>query len=274
MPLAQWIDDQPKLLGDTWLDGLEPRKQEEASFHDADREDHRDEKVVEGNRRFYDAADPPRRHLSERVAALSRGSVALDYACGNGKMTLQMAKAGAELAVGIDISETSVRNSIENAAAAGFSSKTRFLQRDCESTQFPDASFDFVLCSGMLHHLDLNRAFPELHRILRPGGRVFCAEALNYNPFIKLYRRMTPQYRTDWEAEHILSMRDVRFAERWFSVENLRFFCMAAPLGALMPSGPLRRAVIGVGHSIDSVLTRTPVVRLWSWQFMFELVKS
>jgi hypothetical protein len=68
-------------------------------------------------------------------------------------------------------------------------------------------------------------------------------------------------------------MKEVRLAAQWFRVENIRFFLMAAPLGALLPSGTLRNTVIAVGHRIDQVMTRIPLLRLWSWQFAFELVK-
>jgi SAM-dependent methyltransferase len=207
----------------------------------------------------------------------SRGApppgIFLDFACGHGAQTIKAAKLGADLAVGIDISATSVRNAAENAAAAGVSGRVRFLQRDCEDTELPADSFSACLCSGMLHHLDLNRAFPELARIMRPGGRVLGVEALGYNPVIQWYRNRTPELRTEWEKKHILTMRDLELAKKWFDVENVRFFLLAAPLATLLPSGPLRRGFSSLGHAVDFVLTRVPGLQLWSWQFTFELVK-
>lgn len=206
-------------------------------------------------------------------AAGRAGRRFLDYACGNGTYSVQAAKAGAALVVGIDISATSVQNAAENSALEGVGSALRFLQRDCEQTQLRSNSFDAALCSGMLHHLDLNRAYPELHRIMASGGRVLCVEALAYNPAIQIYRKLTPSLRTEWESKHILTMREVRLAKRWFRVENVRFFLMAAPLATLLPAGALRRAGLRAGHAADAVLTRVPLVQLWSWQLAFELVK-
>jgi hypothetical protein len=125
----------------------------------------------------------------------------------------------------------------------------------------------------MLHHLDLTRAFPELARIMRPGGRVLCVEALAYNPVIQLYRNRTPELRTAWEKEHILSMREVKFAQQWFDVAKVKFFLMSAPLATFLPAGPVRRAGIAIAHAVDEVVTRIPGLQLWSWQFAFELVK-
>lgn len=262
------------ILGDDWVDKLESRKQEEAAFHDNDREGHRDEiDRATANRRFYAAAQPVAEHLDRWLEARSRGAVFLDFACGNGVTAVRAASLGALLAVGIDISAVSVENAAENAAKAGVADTALFLQRDCEDTGLPDQCFDAVLCSGMLHHLDLARAFPELHRILRPGGRILCVEALAYNPAIQLYRELTPGLRTEWEKRHILGMKEVRFARRWFDVENLRFHLMAAPLATFLPEGFARNFGLRVGHAIDAVLTRIPLLRLWSWQFTFELVR-
>jgi SAM-dependent methyltransferase len=272
--LVAQLEIEPQFLGDQWLEQLEDRKRQEASFHDADRLGHRDEIEREaGNAHWYVAAKPVVRHFREWIARESPGHVVLDYACGAGQAALEFARAGAAITVGIDISEVSVRNATENAEAAGVADRVKFLQRDCEATGLPDASFDRVLCSGMLHHLDLRKAFPELHRILKPGGRILCLEALSYNPLIRWYRRRTPQFRTVWETEHILSLREVRMAQLWFEVENLTFFCFTSPLATLLPSGRLRAAGLAATHAVDAVLTRVPLLRLWSWQFAFELVK-
>lgn len=269
-----WVDSLPQFLGDSWVAELEPRKQEEARFHDADRAGHADEGSDAGNRRFYQAAAPANAYVRSRAASLARNAVCLDYACGNGLPTLDMVRDGAVLAVGIDISAVSVRNATESAAKQGLSDRARFLQRDCENTGLPDRTFDFVFCSGMLHHLDLGRAYPELARIVKPGGRVLCFEALAHNPIIQMYRDRTPQYRTEWESKHILRVQDAQRASDYgFTPTDIRYFCMASPVATLLPSGPIRKAGIAVAHAIDSVLTRTPLVQRWAWMFVFELVK-
>jgi ubiquinone/menaquinone biosynthesis C-methylase UbiE len=271
--LADWIDSQPALLGDQWLQGLESRKQEEAEFHDQFRSLQRAEELDStANTRFYAAFAPVRELVNEWIGRTVPGGSFLDYACGRGDMAIAAARAGAALSVGIDISPVSVRSAAKNSDKAGVSSETRFLQRDCEATGLPDDSFDACLCSGMLHHLDLARALPELHRITAPAGRILCVEALGYNPVIQWYRNRTSELRTAWEKDHILTLREVRFAERWFRVENLRFHLMAGPLGVLAP-GPIRAAAIRLGQGIDRLLTNMPLIQRWSWVFTFELVK-
>jgi ubiquinone/menaquinone biosynthesis C-methylase UbiE len=41
---------------------------------------------------------------------------------------------------------------------------------DIERIDQPDATFDMVLCSHVLEHVDDRRALGEIFRILRPGG--------------------------------------------------------------------------------------------------------
>ena len=61
-----------------------------------------------------------------------------------------------------------------NAGALGLRVGARAC--DAAALPFPDASFDLVLGHAVLHHLpDLERAFGEFNRVLRPGGTLFFA---------------------------------------------------------------------------------------------------
>lgn len=176
------------------------------------------------------------------------------------------AKNGASLALGFDISDVSVQNCREAAQQRGLTN-TRFFQADAENTMLPNDSIDRMICSGKLHHLDLSYAFPEIRRILKPGGKVLAVEALDYNPAIKLYRMMTPDMRTDWEKAHILKLRDLTFADRFFEVRNIRYWHVIGYLGAL--AKPLAKPL----DMIDGTLERIPLLNRMAWTFTFELVK-
>src|SRR3546814_13720576 len=63
---------------------------------------------------------------------------------------------------------------------------------NAEAMDFPDDSFDLVFGSGIIHHLDIDRAFAEIARVLRPGGRAVFVEPPGLNPAIEIYRRLTP----------------------------------------------------------------------------------
>jgi ubiquinone/menaquinone biosynthesis C-methylase UbiE len=51
---------------------------------------------------------------------------------------------------------------------------------DAENLQFPDASFDAVVCFGVFPHLDSRKAaLSQFHRVLKPRGRLIVAHALS-----------------------------------------------------------------------------------------------
>lgn len=273
--LRSRLDGLEAIPDEQWMRGLSERKLKELAFHDRDR-DVDFEKAAKaqdtyekfyGNRKFYSATRRSSTYIDEWVAKNAPDNVFLDYACGKAGTARKAAHMGAALAIGLDISRVSVQRAAQVAAAEGLSANTRFIQADAEDTKLPDQSIDRVFCSGMLHHLDLSYAFPELRRIVKPGGRILAVEALDYNPAIKLYRYLTPAMRTEWERAHILSLRDVRFAERFFDVSSIRFWHVVGYLGALAP------IMLPALDGLDRLLERIPGLQLMAWTFTFELVR-
>jgi ubiquinone/menaquinone biosynthesis C-methylase UbiE len=218
------------------------------------------------NHRFYRTATLSRDYFYGYVQHHARGKIALDFACGDGDVALRAAAAGAELAVGIDISAVSVANARRTAEQRGLADRTFFLRADCENTGLPDSSIDLVICAGVLHHLDVTRAFPEIQRILAPGGRMIALEALDYNPLVKLYRNRNAHQRTEWEKAHILSLKEVRLARQYFAPGEIRYFHLSSIGGVWFPS------LLPVLNGIDRALTRIPGVQLMAWMFTFELL--
>jgi ubiquinone/menaquinone biosynthesis C-methylase UbiE len=96
----------------------------------------------------------------------------LEIGAGTGYFSLNLLQAGVVgEATCTDISPGMVSALGENAQRLGLAVRTA--RADAESLPFGDESFDLVLGHAVLHHLpDLERAFSELHRVLRPGGRI------------------------------------------------------------------------------------------------------
>jgi SAM-dependent methyltransferase len=104
---------------------------------------------------------------------LDRGfSRALEIGAGTGYFSLNLLQAGVVgEATCIDISPGMVAALAENAQRLGL--EVRTARADAGSLPFGGESFDLVLGHAVLHHLpDLARVFAEMHRVLRPGGRI------------------------------------------------------------------------------------------------------
>jgi ubiquinone/menaquinone biosynthesis C-methylase UbiE len=104
----------------------------------------------------------------------------LDYCCGNGGTSIFLAKNGAQT-IGIDISSQSIKNAKENAVQQGVERNLSFLVMHAENLQFDSGYFDLIACHGVLHHLNIQRAYSELARMLKPSGEIICAEPLVHN---------------------------------------------------------------------------------------------
>jgi SAM-dependent methyltransferase len=263
-----------------FLAALDERKRQERQWANFSR-DEQGAQACEGtneqrraNYKWYSTTQVSIEYRDRWLAAHVPGKVFLDYACGNGAETIKAARMGASTAIGLDVSNVSVANGAAAAASEGLDERCVFIEGDCENTELPANSIDVIFCSYMLHHLDLTHAFPELHRILKPGGCILASEALNYNPLIRLYRKWTPELRTEWEKEHILSLRDVRAAKRYFNVGDIRYWHLASVFGAFVRGiPPVFRAAMPVLNGLDRLLLAIPGVQLLAWQFSFELFK-
>ncbi len=117
-----------------------------------------------------------RKALGPPDPALDRGfERSLEVGAGTGYFSLNLLRAGiVREATCTDISPGMVRALNANAQRFGLTVKTA--RADAESLPFAEHSFDLVLGHAVLHHLpDLERAFAEFHRVLKPGGRVVFA---------------------------------------------------------------------------------------------------
>lgn len=122
-----------------------------------------------------------KRRMVERVA-VAPGERALDLACGTGDIAFRLASAGARV-VGLDITPRMIELAVQKGggrqAEGGAREAVEFLVGDMMALPFPDASFDIVTTGyGLRNVPDMAGALREIHRVLRPGGRLF---SLDFN---------------------------------------------------------------------------------------------
>ena len=95
---------------------------------------------------------------------------------------------------GTDISEYLVTRARGQSAHRNFD--MRFSVGDAHHTDFPPEMFDYVFGNGILHHLELDQAYREIARVLKPGGKAYFMEPLLGHPIVQAIRWATPGRRT------------------------------------------------------------------------------
>jgi SAM-dependent methyltransferase len=189
-----------------------------------------------------------------------RGKRVLLYGCGPNNPVAELFEAGAVHVSGIDISDLDIAAANEQARELGYGDRAEFLVADAQSTGFPDDSFDLIIGSAILHHLDVRIALAELRRILAPGGRAVFLEPLAHNPILRLGRRLTPSARTD--DEHPFTVDDWRLCKDEFSNFRHREVELTSiplmPLNLILPRTTQERLAARVKRLDERLLARYP----------------
>ncbi|WP_297548990.1 class I SAM-dependent methyltransferase [Thermococcus sp.] len=97
----------------------------------------------------------------------------LDLGCGAGGFSFLLEDLGFEV-IGVDNSDYML--SLAQSFAKEKGSRVEFVKGDARNLPFEDSSFDYVLFIDNLVHfepLELGKAFREIARVLKPGGKLF-----------------------------------------------------------------------------------------------------
>jgi SAM-dependent methyltransferase len=114
--------------------------------------------------------------------ALGKGAMLTDLACGAGGPGLWVATQSGALLTGIDPSSAGLAEARKRADRVGFAYRARFQQGTFATTGLDSSSADAVLSVDAIQYApDKHDAFREVHRILRPGGRL-AFSAFEVNP--------------------------------------------------------------------------------------------
>lgn len=125
----------------------------------------------------------------------------LDVGCGHGLMLLAAARQlTTGHAIGIDVwsqvdqADNSAEATLENARLEGVLSRVEVLDADARKLPFPDASFDVVLSSFVIHNLsqasDRQQIVQEIARVLRPGGQLRIADIRHTRQYAAVLREL------------------------------------------------------------------------------------
>ena len=109
------------------------------------------------------------------------GSRILEVAPGPGFLAIELAKAGYNEIVAVDISRSFVEIARQNAAREGVGVK--FRMGNAASLPFPGARFDRVVCRAAFKNFSAPLdALREMHRVLKPGGKALIIDLRKDTP--------------------------------------------------------------------------------------------
>jgi SAM-dependent methyltransferase len=154
----------------------------------------------------------------------------------------------------INVSQAELDRGQAHSAELGFACD--FCKMDAHQLEFADQSFDMVFGVAILHHLDFTRAIPEIHRVLREGGKILFVEPLRHNPVARLVRWFTPAARTPDELP--LGRSELRLISRNFAVDNY-YSELFTVIGAMLAKPILKNPINPVTkfcNAIDDRLAR------------------
>lgn len=137
--------------------------------------------------------NPHKEAFRDVFLALGRleGKLVLDAGCGSGEMSIYLAQHKARV-VGVDVSRNLLSFGDVSARTSSVSNRVDFGQMSLYDLAFSDGAFDIVFGSAILHHLDLDRAVPEIARVLKGDGVAVFIEPHDDSELYKLLRRLVP----------------------------------------------------------------------------------
>jgi ubiquinone/menaquinone biosynthesis C-methylase UbiE len=125
------------------------------------------------------------RRVEMLSSALQSGDSVLELGCGTGYFTRELVKKDVQITA-IDISP----ELIEKAKQEIKSENVSFQVQNAYQMDFEIARFDAVIGSSVLHHLEIEKAFSEIYRVLKPGGVIAFTEPNMLNPQIALQKNI------------------------------------------------------------------------------------
>ena len=219
---------------------------------------------------FYKALYNINKDFFSYIEKKATQSQILDFGCGTGLYIERTAKYNPKKIVGIDISEVSINKAKERAKKIGID--VDYYVDNCEKTKFKNDSFDIVYGTGILHHLEFNKCLNEIHRILKSNGSLIFIEPLGTNPFINLYRKLTPNSRS--KDEHPLINKDFEYIRNKFVDMKVKYYGLLTLIFFPFYRLPDQSKFFKFLAKLDQILFKFKIFKLLAWSVLITAKKN
>lgn len=196
-----------------------------------------------------------------------KGDALLDYGCGNGIHSILPAKLGARV-TSIDLSSKSLAIARQRAKKEHVEKQIEFVEMDCERLAFKDRAFDIILDGGTFSSLDLQKAIPELARVLKPSGTLIAIETFGHNPLTNIKRKLNRLLgrRTGWAVNHILKTDDIEFIKQHFTNLQVHYFHLLSLIAFPFLSFTGGKLLLKTLEKIDTLLFKISFLQRYSFK--------
>ena len=198
------------------------------------------------------------------ISNKAKNNVVLDYGCGIGSITEKIAKSQPKKICGIDISDISIDKAKKKSNELNLN--IDYSVDNCESTNFNNETFDLVYGSGILHHLELKVAAKEINRILKKNGEMVFLEPLGINPFINLYRKITPNSRSI--DEHPFIEKDFAYLSSLFNSVKINYYGFFTLVFFLFYKDPKNSWIYKFSYKLDNFIFKINFLKKLAWSVM------
>src|ERR1039458_3527493 len=165
-----------------------------------------------------------------------QGKTLLDFGCGTGETSTQLALFGASV-VGMDISPELIAVAQRRAERDGVRDRIQFLTVDLLQQPPAANTFDRILCSAVLHHVDYSLVLPILRNCLKPGGKIVIGEPTAMSPALAKIRDWLPVARDVSPDERQFNSAAVAAIAGAFDQTEVHYFNLTSRLIRFVPMG-------------------------------------
>lgn len=192
-----------------------------------------------------------RAQLIFEAAQIKKTDLVLELGCGTGLFTDKIQVLSGANVTGIDVSKELLE------VARKKNNTITFEINNAEELSYNNNSFDVVIGSSVLHHLNITNSLLEIFRVIKPGGRIAFAEPNMINPHILLQKNIPYLKKIAGDTPDETAINRWRFKKQ---LEQSGFTnVQIVPYDFLYPATP--KILIGMVSLIGSVIEKLPIVK-------------